>query len=113
MNMQYQQDPNYLSNGETYDNVMISSNPTGFLIKLYILNDGAWSDQGTGYVQCVYETDKLKDNGNHSEVSAPALVVMKDECPNLELLCTRIQLEDIYERQGGRFLLIQWIMNYF
>lgn len=70
----------------------------GWRVKLYQLESegaGAWQDQGTGNVIC------------KSVLSGPAIVVMNEsedeEFP--PLLQSKIQLEDVYERQGESIIM--------
>ena len=64
---------------------------SGWRVKLYQLEtEGSWLDQGTGFVECKFI----------SEIRAPALIV-KNEDNDEVLLQSKIQCEDIYERQGG------------
>lgn len=66
---------------------------SGWRIKLYELDaQGAWLDRGTGYVDIRVESEP-----------APALVIVSEE-DNSELLRSKVQLEDVYERQGGTLL---------
>ncbi len=65
----------------------------GYRVKLYHLeSEGAWMDVGTGNLICIYL----------EELKAPALVLTSEEDNVTILLKSRIQLEDIYERQGGK-----------
>jgi hypothetical protein len=68
----------------------MSSNQ-GWRVKLYELEStGTWVDQGIGYafVQA-------------SNVEAPALCVISEMNSQLYLLQSKIQSDDLYEKQGG------------
>ena len=71
----------------------------GWRIKLYILDtEGAWLDQGTGFVDCKFP----------KKLSGPAIVVTNEESTEI-LLQSKVQCEDIYERQGSS--IIMWREN--
>lgn len=65
----------------------------GWRVKLYQLEcEGSWLDQGTGFVECKYVPS----------IRAPALIINSEGNTEV-LLQSKIQCEDIYERQGGEF----------
>jgi protein phosphatase-4 regulatory subunit 3 len=73
---------------------------SGWRVKLYQLaKEGAWIDHGTGHVSCKYV----------QSLGGLAIVVI-NENDNSTLLQSRVQHEDIYERQGGR-LLLSWLLT--
>ena len=61
-------------------------------IKLYELEEqGAWIDKGTGFVQCkVVPT-----------VGGPALVIRNEANDGEVFFQSKIQVDDVYEIQGG------------
>jgi protein phosphatase 4 regulatory subunit 3 len=70
----------------------------GWRVKLYQLESegaGAWQDQGTGNVIC------------KSVLSGPAIVVMNESEDEeyTPLLQSKIQIEDVYERQGESIIM--------
>ena len=70
----------------------------GWRVKLYQLESegaGAWQDQGTGNVIC------------KTLLSGPAIVVMNESEDEeyTPLLQSKIQLEDVYERQGESIIM--------
>jgi protein phosphatase 4 regulatory subunit 3 len=70
----------------------------GWRVKLYQLESegaGAWQDQGTGNVIC------------KSVLSGPAIVVMNESEDEefAPLLQSKIQIEDVYERQGESIIM--------
>lgn len=70
----------------------------GWRVKLYQLESegaGAWQDQGTGNVSC------------KSVLSGPAIVVMNESEDEefAPLLQSKIQIEDVYERQGESIIM--------
>jgi hypothetical protein len=71
------------------------SEKKGYRVKLYQLEaDGAWVDIGTGNLICSYV----------EELKAPALILTSEDDPQHVLLMSKIQLDDIYERQGGKLM---------
>jgi hypothetical protein len=66
----------------------------GWRVKLYQLeSEGAWQDQGTGVVQC----KSVPSIG-------PAICFSKEDSESSHFLQSKIQCDDIYERQGGEHL---------
>lgn len=64
----------------------------GWRAKLYELEStGTWLDQGTGYVNC--ELD--------SSLGYPTLVMYGEQGEEV-LLQSKIQSDELYEKQGGR-----------
>ena len=69
-----------------------TSNNINMRVKLYQLeSEGSWLDRGTGHVICKYV----------SSIEAPALIMYNEDDIDNVIIQSRIQLEDIYERQGG------------
>jgi len=72
-----------------------SSNPSSgspYRVKLYHLQpESGWTDVGTGNLTC----SLLED------INAPALIVVSESDNSVVLLKSKIQAEDIYERQEG------------
>lgn len=67
----------------------------GWRVKLYELEpDGAWLDQGTGNVQCKFDP----------EIGGPAIIAMSEDSSEV-ILRSKIQFEDIYERQGESIIM--------
>ena len=70
--------------------IPVSNN--GWRVKLYQLKEGnGWDDQGTGYLECVFLTT----------IRAPAFIIRKEDDPSV-VFESKIQCEDVYERQGGQ-----------
>lgn len=68
-----------------------SSITKGWRVKLYQLeSEGAWQDQGTGVVHC-----------KSVATLGPAICVSKEDNDDSYFLQSKIQCDDIYERQGG------------
>lgn len=75
--------------------INVTTTQSGWRVKLYRLEvEGSWIDQGTGFVECKYIP----------EIRAPALIVL-NEAGDRFLLQSKIQCDDIYERQGGPLYL--------
>ena len=73
-----------------------------FRVKVYNLEPvGSWIDKGTGHVGCNYI----------HELQGPALVVYSENDPSAILIQSKIQVDDIYERQGGRFVSMSRSLN--
>lgn len=73
-----------------------SMNDEGYRVKLYLLEgEGTWGEIGTCKVVCKC----VSIDGNDF---TPALVMRGEHDQNI-LLQSRIQFEDVYERQGGKF----------
>jgi hypothetical protein len=70
----------------------VASSGSPYRVKLYHLQpEGGWTDVGTGNLTC----SMLED------INAPALIVVAESDSSVVLLKSKIQVEDIYERQDG------------
>ena len=68
----------------------------GYRVKLYELeHSGSWVDRGVGHVTVMMVT----------ELQGPALCILSEETGTF-LLQSKIQSDDLYERQGGKSLLL-------
>eukprot|EP01031_Cornospumella_fuschlensis_P047005 gene47005-57562_t len=70
--------------------------PKSWRAKLYELEStGSWLDQGTGFV-----LSELQLRGDE-----PCLVMLSEEDENKTLLTSRIQSDEMYEKQGENLIL--------
>jgi len=88
--------------------INVTSTNEGWRVKLYELDrDGAWADQGTGFAECTMVVT--------AEMRAPMLIVRSEVVANasdVDIACknesvvliqSKIQCDDVYERQGGKW----------
>jgi hypothetical protein len=74
---------------------MVRPAPHHWRIKLYELEEqGAWIDKGTGFVN-----SKVV-----AELGGPALVIRSEENDGVIFFQSKIQVDDVYEVQGGELL---------
>jgi hypothetical protein len=84
--------------------------PNSYRVKLYQLeSQGIWLDRGTGFVTCSSLAVcldcislRLYFTANIVQLQAdPSIFILRDEDRAL-MLQSRIVLDDVYERQGGK-----------
>lgn len=80
---------------------------SGWRVKLYELeSSGSWVDRGVGHVR-IDLLPSLHPQADHSHV--PSLCIVSEDNGSY-LLQSKIQSDDLYEKQGGKILMLnQWI----